>query len=99
MTEPARRLETLERLSARMLELARSGDWEAVAALEARYRRLLQALFSQPPAAAVPADCLRRLLEDNAAILALGQSELAHRLEGLERLRRGRQAHQAYSDF
>lgn len=84
----ASQAEALE-LSRRMLEAARGGAWEEVAALDERRRELLAG-------AALPPATWEALLALHEEVLALAERARQEALEGLEGLRRGQAARKAY---
>lgn len=88
-------------LSEFMLAQAEAELWPAVAQLEARRQELLKVLFGQPVPAEVAqavAGDLRRILDINSRVVALGETvrdAVARELAGLATARR---AHQAYGE-
>jgi len=81
-------------LTREMLACAQAGDWERVAALQARRRRLLAAVPAGPSPADAPA--LRALRRLNAELAALGEARRAELQDSLRRRARGRRAAAAF---
>jgi hypothetical protein len=83
-----------------MLRTARDQDWLAVADQETRRRQLLAAVFAESQAFETQAlkATIRRVLELDGEIVALGEAS-RHAIGGqLDRLQHGRRATLAYRD-
>jgi hypothetical protein len=84
----------------RMVLAADQSDWDTVGDLESERKRLIQSLFCDPlPASLMPdlAGGIRKVLEANKEIAALG-GESRQKLAGeLQQLNQRRKAQQAYS--
>jgi hypothetical protein len=80
--------------SERMLAAASAGRWEELVQLERERRELLEDMFE--PGAALEPDMLRRLVEINEEIVALGKSHRDELRRELEDGRAQRRAADAY---
>ncbi len=95
-----RKLLTVEALTGDMLTAARGSDWERVGELEAARTRIIAAAFDATvPAGDAPdlAVIVRRILEQDRALLSLGRSTLDECARELKVLTRGRRACAAYT--
>lgn len=92
----------LRSLSVEMLELAQTGQWDAVTEREVQRRALLEELFqTAPPADLAPQleAAARAVLASDARLLELAQAERDQLSEHLKSLGQGRRAMQAYQNF
>ena len=89
-------------LTRELVDLARAGDWAALAVRERTRKELAQELFARPvePAAApVVAECVRQVLTADQELLELvgaGRDEAA---QAIQDARAGKQATDAYRRF
>ena len=82
-----------------MLQAAKVGDWERVRSLEGVRRPILMAMLDHPVAeehATAIADNLEDILNMDAEVMALGQTQMDHIESRLLRLNKGQQAANAY---
>lgn len=92
----------LETLSREMLSLAQSGEWEGVIEREERRRDLIEALLEYPERLDLATrlqSCIREILANDEAIIALGRQEKQGIAEKLENLGQGRKAQRAYNAY
>ena len=89
------RYERLAELGERELELARTGDYDALAELNAERGEIVASLPAEPPAAARPALERAAALQKQAEALLSGG--VAIRRSAMARLERGREVLTAYS--
>jgi flagellar protein FliT len=93
-------LHALLSLSRRMLEAARTGDWEAVAALEAERQAVAGTVFKRPvplEVALAAAEVLRATLAANQEMISLGEQARDAVRQELQDLVRSRKAERIYS--
>lgn|SRR5690625_1996705 len=89
-------------LTGTMLEQARAGDWVALARGEQERQELARNLFATPvPADAAPtvAECIRQVLALDTELLALTTTARDESARGMQDMRQGQKALDAYRRF
>jgi hypothetical protein len=89
-------------LTHEMLTLGRQGDWVLFSQREEERQQLSRDLFATPvprEAAAVVADCVRRVLDIDQQLIALADEHREEAAKALKDLQKGRTAASAYKRF
>ena len=92
-------VEAILRMTDRMLELARSGEWQPLIELEAERKPLIEAFFSHPVEAAeapAVATFIRRVQELDAQVVTLAEQGRESTAEALRVLTSRQRAADAY---
>ncbi|HKJ95931.1 MAG TPA: flagellar protein FliT [Gammaproteobacteria bacterium] len=95
----ARRLLELTR---EMLDLGRAGEWVSFVERERERQDVAQELFATPvprEAAAVVAECIRRVLDLDHELISLAEAHRDEAAEALKDMRTGAQAANAYRRY
>lgn len=89
-------------LTREMLDLGRAGDWVSFVQREQERQRVAHELFATPvprEAAAVVADCIRRVLDVDHELIALAEAHRDEAAAALKDMRTGAQAANAYRRY
>lgn len=95
-------IKLLRLLSAEMLDLAETGDWEMVSEWERKRRILLEELLAQPTSediAPLLEEAVRALLVSDARLVDMARVEMDKLSDHLAAIHKGRRALHAYQSL